>query len=116
MAFQIDWRGASGATYRFETYAAGTRFNPVSGVYILCRHLGAGDWQALYVGETQSLEQRLNIGMAGHDGIARATRMGMTHVSVLPVYGAADRLRVEADLRHGLRPPANMQGATNALR
>lgn len=116
MAFNITWCGASGQSYIFETYPVGAQFNPVSGVYIFCRQVISGNWEALYVGETQSLKQRLNTGIGSHDGYARASRLGMTHIAALVVAGDAERLRIETDLRHGLSPSANAQNALGGFR
>lgn len=116
MAYSITWSGASYTPYTFETYPAGTAFNPVSAVYILCREVSPGSWEALYVGETQSLQQRLNSGVANHDGHRRADAAGMTHIAVLQVNGEAERLRIETDLRHGLDPVANRQNVAGGFR
>lgn len=115
MAFNIAWRGASGQSYTFEAYPVGTQFNPISGVYILCRQIASVNWEALYVGETQSFKQRLNTGINTHDGYARASRLGMTHIAALVVAGDTERLRIETDLRHGLNPSANAQKALGGL-
>ena len=110
MAICVQWSGASKTPYVFEIYPIGTAFHAVSGVYILCRKIpGASTWEALYVGETQSLHQRLNAGIAHHDGYRRAVRQGATHVGALVVNDETNRLRVETDLRHGLNPVANRQ-------
>lgn len=109
MAIFINWIGASATPYTFEAYPAGTVFNTVSGVYIFCRETSPGSWEALYVGETESLYQRLTAGIAGHDGYHRARKAGMTHVAVHLVSGVPQRLRIETDLRHGLDPVANRQ-------
>lgn len=116
MQFSITWRGASGQSYTFETYPIGTLFNQVSGIYIFCRQIASGNWEALYVGETQSFEQRLNTGISSHDGYARAARLGMTHIAVLAIAGDAERVRIETDLRHRLNPSANAQSALGGLR
>jgi excinuclease UvrABC nuclease subunit len=116
MALKITWRGASGKSYTFETYPIGTRFNPMSGVYIFCREIISGSWEALYVGETQSLEQRLNAGIRSHDGYVRALQAGATHIAAIVVAGDAERLGIETDLRHGLNPSANAQSVLGALR
>ena len=116
MAVKITWRGASGQSYTFETYDIGERFNPISGVYIFCRQVDPVNWEALYVGETQSLKQRLNIGISAHDGYARASRLGCTHIAALAVSGDVERVRIETDLRHGLNPSANAQNALGGFR
>lgn len=112
--FTITWKGKSGVPYTFQRYPNGQDFNPVSGVYIFCRLIGLVGWEALYVGEAQSLKDRLNTGISNHDGYRRATAAGMTHIAAMVVLGDAERLRVETDLRHGLNPSCNAQGI-NAL-
>jgi hypothetical protein len=72
-------------------------------------------YSALYVGEAQSLYDRLNSGRASHDGLKRATRAGATNVAVLRTYDNPYRLRVETDLRHGLDPECNRQGLKTIL-
>ena len=114
MALTINWRGKSGASYTFETYPIGQEFNSVSGLYIFCRQVSGGTWEAMYVGETQSFKDRINTGIGGHDGFLRARNAGATHVAVLLVAGDSERLRIETDLRHGLNPTCNAQ-SVNAL-
>ncbi|MEX0306031.1 MAG: hypothetical protein AB3N12_01480 [Ruegeria sp.] len=109
MADQVVWYGATKTPYYFELYPAGTAFNAVSGVYVLCRQIPSGSWEALYVGETQSFHQRLNAGIGNHDGYRRAKLAGMTHIAALCVNGETERLRIETDLRHSLDPVANRQ-------
>lgn len=116
MVFDITWKGASHKSYTFTAYPDGQQFNPVSGVYIFCRPLSSGNWEALYVGETQSLYDRLNVGISGHDGYARAKKLGMTHIAAMSVVGDTNRLGVETDLRHGLKPSANAQGVSSGVR
>jgi hypothetical protein len=115
MAFNVKWLGASRRPYEFTVYPDGQPFNPVSAVYIFCRPAPGGLWEALYVGETDSLQRRLNHGIANHDGYWRAKRLGMTHIAALSVAGDAERLRIETDLRHGLSPVANVQGASRGI-
>lgn len=110
----ITWKGISGLPYTFYLYPNGQEFNPVSGVYIFCRPISLVIWEALYVGEAQSLKDRLNTGISNHDGYRRATTAGMTHIAAMAVLGDAERLRIETDLRHGLNPSCNAQGI-NAL-
>lgn len=116
MAFEITWRGASGKSYTFTAYPLGTTFNEVSGLYIFCRPVSSGNWEALYVGETQSFKQRLNTGISNHDGFRRASRFGATHIAAHVVSGDTERLRIETDLRHGLNPSANVQNALGGYR
>ncbi|WP_425092022.1 hypothetical protein [Tropicimonas sp. S265A] len=110
MAEDITWYGESGRAYTFKCYPDGQQFNPVSAVYILCSKQSPGVMQALYVGEAQSLQQRLNTGVSSHKGYARARDLGMTHIGVRVAASEQERLSVENDLRRGMRPPANLQG------
>jgi hypothetical protein len=112
--FTITWRGKSGTSYTFDCFPGNQAFNPVSGVYILCRNIPGGGWEALYVGETGSFKDRLNVGQSLHDGYQRAKAAGATHIAAMLVSGDTERLRIETDLRHGLNPSCNAQNA-NAL-
>jgi hypothetical protein len=116
MADIVSWPGRSGTKYKTELFPIGTVFNAVSGIYILCR-AGAtpGSWAQLYVGEAQSLYDRLNANVAAHEGFKRATRRGATHIAVMLTYSDAERLRFETDLRHGLNPPCNAQGVPGTI-
>lgn len=112
----VTWTGKSGRDYEFETFPIGTQFNHVSGVYIACRQLLPGNFEALYVGEAQSLVDRLNTGANNHDGIKCALRNGATHIGALFVSSDTERLRIETDLRHALNPSCNRQNVPgNAL-
>lgn len=105
----VTWIGKSGQKYTFELYVKGTEFKPLSGLYIFCRPLGTSQFEALYVGETQSLYDRINTNPLGHDGFKRASGIGFTHIAVLQCAGDAQRLAIETDLRHGLNPVCNAQ-------
>jgi hypothetical protein len=111
----VTWAGQSGAQYVFELYALNQLFNPVSGIYIFCRPFGSAAYTALYVGETESLYDRLNAGSSGHDGLKRATALGATNIAVMRANDKSYRLGVETDLRHGLDPECNRQGIKNSL-
>lgn len=114
MVLKVTWPGKAGKQYTFDTYPIGTEFNPVLGVYIACKCTGGVNWNAFYVGETQSFHDRLNTGLEHHDGLKCARRNGATHLGVMIVHGDANRLRVETELRHVLNPVCNRQPA-NAL-
>lgn len=115
MALKTNWPSGGLDPYTFETYPVGTSFNPVGGVYILCKDMGNGRFAPLYVGETESFEDRLNSGKNGHIGYARAVNLGMTHISALTVSDERRRLAIETALRHSLSPPANMQGTGSGV-
>jgi hypothetical protein len=111
------WTGISGQAYNFEVFRDGVEFNPVSGVYILSKvaiaSAGRRRFEALYVGEAQSLKDRLNASAINHDGLKRSRQSGMTHIAVYRCDGAAERLRIETDLRHALSPVCNRQPVPN---
>lgn len=117
MADIVKWTGISGWIYDFEVFPKNVEFNPVSGVYILCRQAGsilAPRLEALYVGETESLHNRLNAGATNHNGLKSSRQAGMTHIAVHRCEGATERLRIETDLRHALDPVFNRQNASLA--
>ncbi len=112
--FNIHWPGQSGNLYAFEAYPIGTTFKQLGGVYIFCKRAANGDWHALYVGETDNFNERLNAGLQGHNAWPSCALAGATHVCVLIVRGLSaqrERLRIETELRHSLRPPFNRQAA-----
>lgn len=113
---QVNWTGLSGTRYDFNVYDLATTFYPVPGVYIFGRWTqvnGVTLPEALYVGEAKSLEDRLNTNRAGHDGLKRATKAGMTFIAarVAPA-DDSQRLRIETDLRHKLNPSCNAESVT----
>lgn len=117
MSTSVTWTGVSGTPYTFEVFPVGTEFNPVAAVYILSRTVPHGigfAYEALYVGETNSLVQRLNTGRVNHDGYKRASAIGFGFIGALRCDNEAERLRIETDLRHGLNPVCNAE-PVNAL-
>lgn len=115
MADIVRWYGQSGLEYLFELFPVGTTFNPVSAIYIFCSRVSPTNWTALYVGESESLHDRLNTGITQHSGFKRATLRGATHIAVMRTYDKSERLRIETDLRHGLKPVCNLQGTETIL-
>jgi len=108
------WNGASGASYGFHLYPKGTEFLPLSAVYMLCRGFtenGFVKYGALYVGEAESLFDRLNTDVAAgrHDGYKRAQANGLTHIGIHFIASEADRMRIEKDIRHGVNPICNRE-------
>lgn len=117
------WTGASGQTYHFQIDPIWTHYKPVPGVYMFCKRttglaLAFGPWIALYVGETHDFHERLHSRLDRHDAYECVTRNGATHIATLRVHGAANRLRIETDLRHSIAPVCNLQSVPygNALR
>ena len=115
MTITTIWAGKTGQRFEFEVHPIGTLYKRVSGVYVACRQSISGSLEALYVGETQSFYDRLNAGAANHDGLKCAARNGMTHIGVMIVAGNSERLRIETDLRHGLKPSCNRQNVPDGF-
>ena len=114
---KISCCGKSGQEYTFEVYSDKTEFNSVPGVYIFCqKNIIGGGYDPLYVGQTDSFEQRLNTGIASHKHYDEAINLGMTHIAVMviSVFGfivmekdKENRINIEKDLILGLNPPLN---------
>ena len=109
MTKTINWIGKSGQSYPFFLFPHGTEFHAASAVYIACKQVAPETFSALYVGEAESLYNRLNVGGVNHQGLLRAAREGMTHICAMAVDGRRERLRIELDLRHALDPVCNRE-------
>lgn len=102
--------GKSGQKYQFFVHPLGTPYKAIAGVYIFLRGTTQGRWDALYVGETNDLNRRLNVDLSGHNAWPRIRPMAPSHIATVAVSGGLDtRLMIETDLRHGLNPPCNDQ-------
>ena len=103
------------STYRwggheFEVYKPDTKWHDVGGVYIFTTQqpAGLGDiWRALYVGETESFKNRLDL--SNHEKWESAVELGATHIHTLVEPGPIKRTLVEALLIQELKPPLNTQ-------
>lgn len=107
MVEQRDWPGLSGADYVFEMHPVGAAFDSQPGIYVFVRRTVAGLWQVLYVGETDDFDAVLNAALESHEAWPRIRDFFATHIGILPVAEAAERQRIEADLREGMQPPCN---------
>jgi hypothetical protein len=106
----IYWVGASGTCYQFQLDPIGSNYRPIEGVYIFCKQAWNGNYDASYVGETDSLWRRLTNELGAHHAYLDVLRDGATHISTLHVPGDRTyRLYVETDLRNALNPPCNKQ-------
>ncbi len=85
-----SWVGISGKAYSFEVYPSDLKFNPVSGVYLLCGETPEGQIEAFFAGETQSFHDCLN-GNAVHEGFSL--------VALLQCEDPIERHRIQNDLR-----------------
>jgi excinuclease UvrABC nuclease subunit len=104
MAEQVNWQGASGRLYAYWVYPINAAFKDEPGNYIYAKRGSAGTWQAVYVGQTSSLSQRL----ASHEKEQSAIQYGkathiLAHLSPNPIA----RMDEEQDLIRRLVPPLN---------
>lgn len=83
----INWRGASGSVYGFQLDSIGTVYHDRPGVYIACKLAGNGNWDAVYIGETESFYQRLSANLVAHHKWRGIRAAGGTHFCTLHVPG-----------------------------
>ena len=79
MSQTIDWRGKSGATYRYwflENPKAAGKIKAEGGNYCFAQQLANGNYLPLYFGESGDLRDRI----PNHELWDRAIRLGATHV------------------------------------
>ena len=102
----IIWQGTSGAQYKYWILPINTVFKEEPGNYIYSKQNASGKWMAVYIGQTESLRQRL----ASHERELEAKRFGATHIHVhtSPLVEGT-RLDEEGDLIRVYKPPMNSQ-------
>ncbi len=106
MADTIMWPGVSGKKYRYRIYPIGTSFKDEPGNYIFARETSPGRWTPIYIGETESLRDRL----ANHEKLPCVERHGGTHVHVHTSSLSAQLRRAEeSDLLARWDPPCNKE-------
>ena len=74
----IMWPGASGKKYKYRIYPLNTSFEDSPGNYIFAKETSIGRWKPIYIGETDSLQDRLS----NHEKMPCVKRHGGTHVHV----------------------------------
>ena len=96
----------------FEVYNLDTVWNKIPGVYIFTRQeqdlRGNVIWKAIYVGETGSLQDRLN---PTHEKWHSAIRLGLSHIHAVVEQSSARRFNLEARLIQTYKPDLNRQHA-----
>ncbi|MBI2186138.1 MAG: hypothetical protein HYU37_03310 [Acidobacteria bacterium] len=101
---EIYWAGQSGKEYVYWVHRIGTFFNNEPGNYVYAREVESGSWEAIYVGQTESLERRLD-----PEKEACARRHGATHVHVhTNRSGESRRAAEQADLVAKWAPVCNL--------
>jgi hypothetical protein len=100
----IEWPGSSGGTYTYWIHEIGTAFKDSPGSYIFAKETSPGRWTPVYIGETNSLKDRLS----NHEKMPCVRRHSGTHVHAHT--SSADgqvRREEEADLLNKWNPPCN---------
>jgi len=94
MAQQCEWTGTSGNRYQYEIYPINTNWNDVAGNYIFAKITTRNRWAAVYIGETESLRDRI----PNHNKLPCVSRNGGTHVHAHVNSSSTARLAEEGDL------------------
>ena len=103
-AATVKWFGQSGKPYLYWLYPLGTNFGATPGNYIFTQKTEAGEYKAIYIGETDDLSQ----GFENHKKMPCIKEHGATHIFV---HQSLDALRLrcveESDLIANYTPPCN---------
>jgi hypothetical protein len=97
---RIELSGELGK-YTYWAYPVNTTFKDEPGNYIYAKRNSGGKWQAVYIGQTSSLSQRL----ASLETEQTAISWGATHILAHLNVDERARKREEADLISTLVPP-----------
>ncbi|MHB9022581.1 MAG: GIY-YIG nuclease family protein [Armatimonadota bacterium] len=89
----------------FTVYSQGGQWNSVAGIYIFAGLNPQGRWVPLYIGKTDSFQNRI----PSHEQWAKAKSLGATHVHAMTVLQAATRDQVEQALIQYYKPRLNDQ-------
>jgi hypothetical protein len=98
------WTGQSGQKYRYTVYMFGTAFGPGPANFIFARETRPGQYQAVYVGQTQDLSEPFD------DPVATAClkQSRVTHIHVRHSDSREEVRRAErSDLISAVNPPCN---------
>jgi hypothetical protein len=102
----IIWVGASGKQYEYWISPISMPFVDEPGNYIFVRETSPNNWIPVYIGETESLKNRL----ADHEKLLCVLRNGGTHIHAHTSSGNEQaRKEEEADLLAKWDPPCNKE-------
>ncbi len=102
----IMWPGASGKGYKYWISNMNTPYKDEPGNYIFAKESSPNRWTAIYIGETESLKERLS----NHDKLACVQRYRGTHIHTHTTRGSEHVRRAEeADLLAKWGPPCNKE-------
>ena len=102
----ILWTGASGKQYEYWISPMSMPFVDEPGNYIFVKETSPNSWIPIYIGETDSLKNRL----ADHEKLLCVRRNGGTHIHAHTTSGSQQvRKEEEADLLAKWDPPCNKE-------
>lgn len=99
----VTLKGRSGNTYEFDVYPWHTSFKALGAVYIVLKKLSNGNFDLIYIGQTEDLSTRFN----NHHQQACFDRNGKTHIGIHLESSEKRRLAIEADLLANYSTPCN---------
>lgn len=100
----ISWSGVLGHKYQYWIYPIGTQFQDKPGNYIYAKEIAPGRWAPLYIGQTESLQNRL----ANHEKMPCVRGNGGTHIHTHVSGNQQARLNEETDLIRKWSPSCNV--------
>ena len=100
MANKVTWGG-----HEFSVHQHGENWSAVAGLYIFAAKNSEGKWFPLYIGQAESLAERLPT----HERWQEAARLGATYVHARVESQAATRDAVERQLIQAYQPRLNTQ-------
>ncbi len=102
---------ASWLSYELTVYPpATTQWTDVAGVYIFAGLKSKKEWEAYYVGHTESFQDSLT----AHEQWAPAAKLGATHIHAITVPSRALREKMARELIQACQPPLNASPAPPA--
>ena len=102
----IMWLGKSGKEYKYWIHEMDTSFKDEPGNYLFAKQTSPGKWTPVYIGETESLKDRLS----NHDKLPCVKRHGGTHIHAHTTPGGQKvRRDEEGDLIAKWDPPCNKE-------
>ena len=88
------WTGASGTEYQYEIHPIDENWADIPGNYIFAKETSPRNWQSVYIGQTESLNDRL----PNHNELPCIRRNGGTHIHAHVNRDSQTRLSEETDL------------------
>ncbi|NQV36493.1 MAG: hypothetical protein HQ509_00630 [Candidatus Marinimicrobia bacterium] len=106
LEYMLMWPGVSGKEYKYWIASIDSLYKDEPGNYIFAKETSPGQWTPIYIGETESLLDRLS----NHDKLPCVKRHGGTHIHTHTTTGGQAVRRVEeSDLLAKWDPPCNKE-------